>query len=219
MQRILLYSAIGLIFVLGSGCDQKQTSQLSPQSIQSAPQNARNAVTWNYWQSLITIERNNPCKGPNSAMTLEQNIYLLRQLSIQHKQQASDISLLPVINVDREATNYASLSVEVHYQNASIFADLADYFEEYMAFVKYSNSDEAGMEAFMRGFLGDPIGPYNDNRAQKTQFEDSKHTIFKRVQALEEQQHKLDAYEITARAALTERYGREFPKIIAGNLQ
>ena len=65
----------------------------------------------------------------------------------------------------------------------------------------------------VRGFLGDPLGAYNDSKAQGSQLEQRRQSMLKRWQALEDRMHKVDAQEISIRATLSQRYNREFLKL------
>jgi hypothetical protein len=172
-------------------------------------------ATSTYWQALRAAGGNTEqlTKRIKTVNTPDELISLCRQLSTSMRQDCKEVNALPVLNVDPEVTAYAAQGVELVGQGASLFTDLADFVEEAKAYKDQVNSGEAFAEAFVRGFLGDPLGSYEDAKSKVGQFHESLRSLQERIRALDERGQKWDAQQITIRAQLSQRYNREFPRL------
>lgn len=199
-QRFILSIVIASM-AMATGCGEDTSS----------PANA----TWKYWTDLHQIsQRGKPLeKRMDSVSTPQEVIAVMHDASELIQQMARDISNLPVSNVDPDVIEYTSQSLVVLNDSASVFSQFARLLEENQALQQHAGSFDAGLESFMRGFFGDPLGKYNELNAYAQQLEQQRQQLLVRWSQLEQRINQLDAQEVRLRAALSERYGREFPSL------
>jgi hypothetical protein len=137
----------------------------------------------------------------------------LRQAASGLQEMCNDINGLLVLNVDPEATAYAVEIVEALGRMESLFGEFADFILEVKQFKDHAESFDAGMEAFLRAFLGDPLGKLNETNAQTRQLEARRLQFVNRWKAFEETANKVGARELAVRASLSQKYNREYPRL------
>jgi hypothetical protein len=175
----------------------------------------RELVTLNYWNGLNTAYQKvnksaKPATKPRNAVETSAS---LKQHSRVLFECANEVARLPVLDVDQESLSVGTLAIEWLRESASLYSDCGDLVLEMQAFADKSTSFEAGVEAFMRGFLGDPLGPINDQRAGAAQFEQRRQRLLSRNEVLEGKLNRLNTEGDRVRVILSQRYNREFPKL------
>lgn len=194
------------------------TQHTPPASNGTSPKgngSAHETATQDYWQSLRAIcqKRSTAAKQLQAWKTRQQAVVSFRQQAKCWKEMAGGIQSLPVLNVDTEVTTYAAQRATMAETEAAWHADFADLLEEYQRFLDDSESLGADFEAFVRISLGDSLGPFNEAKAQNSQFYQRWLDIHNRMQGVQERSHSIDAQEIGVRSTLSQRYSREFPKL------
>lgn len=157
-------------------------------------------------KSLALLEQENTADG--MSQSLKKSATLLNEAVL-------DIKALPVLQVDAEATVFAIRHVDLYTQTASLMTDTADWTKEAKAFAAHANSFGAGMDAFVHGFLGDPLTPINNYNAGSNELERQRQALHTRWKQLEQKLNQLSTDELTQRATFAKRYGLEFSKLDA----
>ena len=182
----------------------------------TATQQLSQTATWNYWRSLRTAIQEGTARDKQLApgQTRDQGIAYFRQLAQNCRGIAQQIIAIPVLNVDEEVTAYASQVVEVLNETASFQEDFAALLDETKAFADNADSLDKGVEAFLRGAMGDPLGTYNDTKAQGSQLEQRRQALLNRWHDVQTRtQSVFDAQHLAIRATLARKYNREFPRL------
>jgi hypothetical protein len=91
--------------------------------------------------------------------------------------------------------NLPTLGVDLDAVQSSLYA--AKTFRNMAAFLEKHNAPNKGAEVFIRGVLGDPLGPINELNAEKRELQQQGRTMVEKFNQ--------------TRAALTARYEMEFP--------
>ncbi|MEK6236636.1 MAG: hypothetical protein N2C14_18160 [Planctomycetales bacterium] len=130
------------------------------------------------------------------------------------RQASSEIQNLPVHDVDSELTSFGAEVVVVLNDYANTASDTAAFLNEAQAFQQYSNSFEVGAESFLRGYLGDPLGKYNELNAQAGQYEQRRRRMAARIGEMERRWNQLEGRSIQLRGVLAARHDQEFSPLL-----
>lgn len=196
--------AVLLVLIAAAGCGKPKADKQADATVK-------------YWESLAAIAKQAKAlnKVTENAKTPEQIAAMFRNAAATITKMCDEITALPVVDVDPEATQYAAESVELYRQIASTCRDFASFAEESKDFQKRNNSVATGLEAFVRGFLGDPLGTYKDTRAELKQLEQRRLALLTRWQALQDKYNAHEAQGIRVRSSLATKYKRDFKKLDA----
>jgi hypothetical protein len=213
--------ALVLLLIIGAYFAKEPTKQADSPKVDSAKVDAEKRpdrtaeVTWNYWQGLNKAShRAKKFEGVNTAaMTPEQISALFRDIAGTSRAMRTDVSGLSTRDVDPEAVGYGAETVEVFMLTEGLSSEFAVFIDEVKQFKTVAGSPATGVEAFVRGFLGDPLGKSNELSAQERQLEARRQKLLDRQVALHERAAKLEAREVTLRGFLSRKFGREFPKL------
>lgn len=231
--RIFFLFTLTSLVSLACGCEEKKRStgttfyysypHLSSGSVRQ-PDNTVNSnpltqnreiATWNYWLSLKRIgsQFDGFEKETERAKSPDDIVRAFRKIVLVIQKVNREIGALSVYNVDQDATFFAAQMTEHLNHLASLIRDFADFIEEAKTFTNWSNSPEAGIEAFLRGVLGDPLGTFNDTRAEANRLEKQRLALQNRWSKLEEKLNAFDSTELKVRSVLSQRYNQDFPKL------
>lgn len=126
-----------------------------------------------------------------------------------------EIASLPVAGVEDEAVSQAQQIVSLYSDGAALLRGAAAFGEELARFVRSRSARDVAIEAFLRGLLGDPLGTYEELRDHVEQFEQTQNALKRRAAAYRAFASNVTAKELSVRAALGKRCGREIPTIPA----
>ena len=96
---------------------------------------------------------------------------------------------------------------------AQTFEELGSIATEIEQFRKDASSWRSGFEAFLKGFMGDPRGKYNEMQQGASALEQKRQAWLQRWNQVQSDCEQLTNEENQLRATLSQRYGREFPQI------
>jgi hypothetical protein len=168
------------------------------------------SATLHYWNQLRAIDAQVTSgelglRTENIASSKES----LRTVGALRRAASEEIAALDVNEVDERL-------VELGSEKSKFFGDsaiLCDQFVDWLGQVEDFNQPSIPKMAewFLRGFFGDPLGPFRESigdeknlRARQQKLVNEAHEIQRRSNQLTSQTHKV-------RAELTRRYSREFP--------
>ncbi len=212
MSRIARGTLVATLFLFtGIGCWPKDSTPAEPA--------ADGDATLNYWNAIGRTHQKLADVGElvDDAQTPKRMATAMKDAAVSLRDLGREINRLPVKAVDGDAVNYAAQTGELMQDAGSLFADFGEFLGEVNGFVDESKSFGAGAEAFVRGFLGDPLGPFNDANQKMKQFDARRRALLDRFSALDTKGNKLDSLELTTRATLGKRYGKEFPTLRGGS--
>lgn len=172
-------------------------------------------ATWDYWEKLSAV-----AKSINSLDAVAKNAKTPGQWNSYYDQAetaltkaATEISTLSILNVNSEATSYATKLYTQILRMKFLVSDIKSLISSVQQLRKHANSPDAFAESFIRGFLGDPLGKHNEMRQQASQLDTSRRRLVSRWQGIVETVIKIDAEGLLIRASLTRKYGRDFPNL------
>jgi len=176
---------------------------------------ARGNDNWQYWQQLNEISKRGTAlgKSSNEAQPPEAIISQMQKLTTDLRTLSRSVSALPVVNIDSEVINYSAELVYLLNESSDTASDTARLIGESKKDQDDANSFGSGVEAFVRGLFGDPLGAYNDQKAQGAQLSKKGNALKSRLTELQQKSNKLEALQIQVRSALSQRYHRDFPKL------
>ncbi len=170
-----------------------------------------------YWNSMReTIEN---VQGFDKVMdkTQPENAESVRLVfdmtAAAYSSYAEQISQLPVVHVDPAIVGFARDYIQLLRESASLVSQFRILADEMQAQHTYANSTEVGVESFMRGLLGDPLGKASELNQQGRLLEGRSQELSRRARELNDQESALGTTELVLRSELTARYKIEFERI------
>jgi len=215
LATIATICLVGSIFAYNWMSPEDSPSGASASPVPSdEPVSRQAAATLEYWQNLKQINDRFDRPVPNNPYkTMESTRLFLTDLLREAEHARQQLLALPVRDVDSEVTDIGSRFLEL-YGEAMIFAsNFMAVVNETEQFYKDSGSDSAMMEAFVRGYLGDPLGKSNETRAKADRIGAKYDDIWSQMQQWNRRSNELTADANSLRAELTRRHGLEFPSI------
>jgi len=209
-------AAISVAILTIAGCNQPNRGTSSAGSDGARATQAREfQATWSYWTSLrqITILTNASFGEAKGADGFSTAILALRNRAKSCQKASTEIHKLGVLHVLSEVVDHAARVSLVDQEVASLSSDVADWMLEVKALSKHAGSLEVGLDAFIRGFLGDPLATANELKGQARELESRRLALFQRWKAVEAKTRELESGELSLRSKLSSRYTQEFPRL------
>ena len=177
------------------------------------PNPIRGQKTWEYWKkAFATWQQNNPFDRElmDKLKIREQVVTGMRESGNIAQRLAAKWRELPVQDVDLEAITFVSKTAEIVGQYALLCDESVDSIVEFINYAENTNADEVLVEAFIRGFFGDPLGKFNEVNDQFKQFKERRAKIYGRWRSLMDKMNQVMAQLPVVQTSLSQKYNREF---------
>lgn len=168
-------------------------------------------ATLTYWNQLREIEGEiDALESTSEPATVDETKTRLQSCAKVCRDAAERISRLPVLDVEHEVVELGSQEMGLLGERAILCDELVQLIEEGQNFRDRASSAEAFAESFLRGMFGDPLGSYEEMKAEAKQLGTKYEKLTARMHELESRQNALAAQVNQLRSTLSRRYDREF---------
>ena len=202
----------GFLMVSLIGCGS--SSSTAP-TVKADEKSSNKEATLRYWAGLRSEVRNfdRAAALTESETNADGAAASLKKMAVVCQEAIHDINNLPLTHVDAEVVAYATQIVDILGQTASLCSELADWVRDVKDYSAYANSFSAGLNAFVHGYLGDPLTPLANADKRQTEFEQTRKSLTARFRQMERKGNDLESAELTLRAKLSQRYGSDPGKL------
>jgi hypothetical protein len=172
------------------------------------------SATATYWTEMTKISHEADEFGKHFEPVTTENVEA-GVLKLEHffDDLAGEISQLSIRSVDPDAVAYSADTVQALRESKLIFEDMYTLSNRAGSLRLGATAASMFFESFVRGALGDPLGTYHEFKASSQQIGGEWDSIRARCERVQQTFAALDAREIKLRAALSERYHRDFPPL------
>ena len=176
---------------------------------------SRQVATWKHWKSLAPImnkmEMNSAAM--NNIKNQDDGYKALKDGANLFYNISAEISGLSVLNVEPEVVGFSAECADLMTQSALLYSEFADYTLDASSYVKNANSFGVGLESFIRGFLGEPLAVYHEQKAEIKRLEERRIKFVERLSSLGQKAGKLTSLEIQLRSTISGRFNKELPPL------
>ena len=163
----------------------------------AADRTAKSREFWEQWATLR--KKHDPLLAPLQPWKYMSHAQTCAE---QHELLVREVLALPLAGVDQELTQLAMDFVALYRQRAQSFRDQIALMQKTQALRDHSESDDALLEAFLRGVLGDPFGKANEIAQANAALQGEMRAFVTRSQAMETRFAELRARRDRVRARL-----------------
>lgn len=172
-------------------------------------------ASYRYWEGLKAVisevQGLEDVLDSSQPETLDEMRFTFRMVSEAYEGFATDISQFSVVDVDPEIVKFAGKYVDILQEGSDLLNTFRALIEEIAAQQEYAGSFQVGVESFVRGLLGDPMGTANELKQKGYQLEEKRQKLVSRERDLESRESALSSDELILRADLSKKYECEFP--------
>lgn len=210
-----LSASIATIFFVATGLflfvwTRNPTSSTPEASQEPVPQAAATLKYWNSLRELSAKLRTNPATEATNP-SFAQLATLLGRLGQTCGEVSTGIAHLAVTNVDPEAVEVGTSFMEVLGEREILLNAMERLVIDAKSVHDGASSVDTMVEAIIRGFYGDPLGTHDRLVAAFGKLGERHQRLLGQLEALERRQNVTQGQITRTRAALTARYGVEFP--------
>jgi hypothetical protein len=196
--------------------DKEASSQVVPSAEQHDGDDERESATptLQYWQSLVAARKQlrvlRETFIPDDVESLEQVKAALVDARASLDEIRRSTARLPVLGVNPEVLELGSSLDSLIAKTDEVFLDVQDWVQRAEAANANATSVESMVESVIRGFMGDPLGKFNDVQAELADRKQETVLLDQSVRDLVDRDNEWVLRAGRLRARLTQQYGVEF---------
>lgn len=175
----------------------------------------RRAATYAYWAELSRICNKfiAASQGMDKVQTPESIIEKLEKANKLYRNLSDDIGQLPSSLVDADAVALGADYIQALNECAILSQDMIDLMKLDTQLQAAADSPSVAVESFIRGLMGDPLGKVNEFKSASQKLANDGDQLRARWATIQQRIATFDAREVKLRAALAEKYRRDFPPL------